>query len=160
MSKLFIRNNNTNWINNIDDLVDNYDNTPHSGIENLTPNEATLEKYQSDLGMINGYKSKKIKIKSAFSEGDRVRIKINDIFKKGSEPRYSNKIYIVESVNGKRITLNNDKTYLESNLIKTLIENTDGNIINDTNRENSAIRNLQKEGLNMDNVLVEKRKQK
>jgi ribosomal protein L21E len=160
LSKLFIRNNNTNWINNIDDLVDNYNNTPHSGIENLTPNEATLEKYQSDLGMINGYKSKKIKIKSAFSEGDRVRIKINDIFKKGSEPRYSNKIYIVESVNGKRITLNNDKTYLESNLIKTLIENTDGNIINDTNRENSAIRNLQKEGLNMDNVLVEKRKTK
>jgi len=103
---------------------------------------------------------KKIKIKSAFSEGDRVRIKINDIFKKGSEPRYSNKIYIVESVNGKRITLNNDKTYLESNLIKTLIENTDGNIINETNRENSAIRNLQKEGLNMNNVLVEKRKQK
>ncbi len=92
--------------------------------------------------MINGYKSKKIKIKSAFSEGDRVRIKINDIFKKGSEPRYSNKIYIVESVNGKRITLNNDKTYLESNLIKTLIENTDGNIINETNRENSAIRKI------------------
>ena len=66
----------------------------------------------------------------------------------------------MESVNGKRITLNNDKTYLESNLIKTLIESTDGNIINETNRENSAIRNLQKEGLNMDNVLVEKRKQK
>ena len=52
-------NNNTNWINNIDDLVDNYNNTPHSGIENLTPNKATLEKYQSDLAIINGFKSKK-----------------------------------------------------------------------------------------------------
>ena len=159
LSKLFIRNNNTNWINYIDDLVDNYNNTPHSGIENLTPNEATLEKYQSDLAMINGYKSKKIKIKSTFIEGDRVRIKIKDIFKKGSEPRYGNKIYIVDSVNGKRITLDNNKTYLESDLIKTLIENTDNNIINETNRENSFNRNLQKGGLSMDNVLVEKRRQ-
>jgi ribosomal protein L21E len=100
-----------------------------------------------------------IKIKSVFSEGDRVRIKINDIFKKGSEPRYGNKIYIVDSINGKRITLDNNKTYLESNLIKTLIENTDKNIINETNRENTATRNLRKEGLNMDNVLVEKRRQ-
>jgi hypothetical protein len=101
-----------------------------------------------------------VKVKSAFSEGDRVRIRIKDIFKKGSEPRYGNKIYIVESVNGKRITLDNDKTFLESDLIKTLIENTDGNIIDKTNRENSFNRNLQKGGLSMDNVLFEKRKQK
>ena len=159
LSKLFIRNNNTNWINYIDDLVDNYNNTPHSGIENLTPNEATLEKYQSDLAIINSFKSKKIKIKSTFIEGDRVRLKIKDIFKKGSEPRYGNKIYIVDSVNGKRITLDNNKTYLESDLIKILIENTDNNIINETNRENSFNRNLQKGGLSMDNVLVEKRRQ-
>ena len=83
MSKLFIRNNNTNWINNINELVDNYNNTPHSGIENLSPNEATQEKYQSDLATINGYKSRMVKLKSAFSEGDRVRIRIKDIFKKG-----------------------------------------------------------------------------
>ena len=100
-----------------------------------------------------------VKVKSAFSEGDRVRIKIKDLFKKGSEPRYGNKIYIVDSVNGKRITLDNNKTYLESDLIKTLIENTDNNIINETNRENSFNRNLQKGGLSMDNVLVEKRRQ-
>ncbi len=158
LSKLFIRNNNTNWIDNINELVDKNNNTPHSGIENLSPNEATLEKYQSDLGMINGYKSRMVKVKSAFSEGDRVRIRIKDIFKKGSEPRYGNKTYIVKSVNGKRITLDNDKTFLESDLIKTLIENTDGNIIDKTNRENSFNRNLQKGGLSMDNVLFEKRK--
>jgi hypothetical protein len=160
LSKLFIRNNNTNWIDSITELVDNYNNTPHSGIENLSPNQATLEKYQSDLATINGYKSRMVKVKSAFSEGDRVRIRIKDIFKKGSEPRYGNKIYIVESVNGKRITLDNDKTFLESDLIKTLIENTDNNIIDKTNRENSFNRNLQKGGLSMDNVLFEKRKQK
>ena len=56
--------------------------------------------------------------------------------------------------------MDNDKTFLESDLIKTLIENTDNNIIDKTNRENSFNRNLQKEGLSMDNVLFEKRKQK
>ncbi len=118
LSKLFIRNNNTNWINNINELVDNYNNTPHSGIENLSPNEATLEKYQSDLATINGYKSRMVKVKSAFSEGDRVRIRIKDIFKKGSEPRYGNKIYIVESVNGKRISLDYDKHFLNQIYLK------------------------------------------
>ena len=42
----------------------------------------------------------------------------------------------------------------------SLIENTDGNIIDKINRENSFNRNLQKGGLSMDNVLFEKRKQK
>ena len=40
MSKLFIRNKSTNWINNIDDLVDNYNNTPHSAIDDIKPNDA------------------------------------------------------------------------------------------------------------------------
>jgi len=160
LSKLFLRNNNTNWIDNIEDIVENYNNTPHSSIENLSPNQATLEKNQADIAMINSSKSKMVKIKSAFSVADRVRIKIKETFKKGSEPRYGNKIYIVESVNGKRITLDNDKTYLESDLIKTLIENTDENIIDKTNKENSTNRKLRKEGLSKDNILVSERRQK
>ena len=67
--------------------------------------------------MINSYKAKKLKVKSEFKEGDKVRVRIKETFRKGSEPRFSDKVYIVESVNGLRITLDNDKTYLESNLI-------------------------------------------
>ena len=41
LSKLFLRNDNTNWIDYITKIVDKYNNTPHSSIANLTPKEAT-----------------------------------------------------------------------------------------------------------------------
>ena len=120
LSKLFLRNNNTNWIDYISKIVDKYNNTPHSSIAELTPNDATDPKYQADIGMINSSKAKKIQVKSTFKERDIVRIRIKETFSKGSEPKYSDKVYIIESVNGKRVKLDNDKTYLESVKIRCL----------------------------------------
>ena len=160
LSKLFLRNDNTNWIDYIYKIVDKYNNTPHSSIANLTPKEATDPKYQADIGMINSYKAKKIKVKSQFKEGDKVRIRIKETFRKGTEPRYSDKIYIVESVNGIRITLDNDKTYLESDLIKTVFENTEPNIINKTIKENSISRTLKKDGIDQNNIITTERRKR
>ena len=110
--------------------------------------------------MINSYKAKKLKVKSEFKEGDKVRVRIKETFRKGSEPRFSDKIYIVESVNGLRITLDNDKTYLESNLIKTDLETEEPNIINKTIKENSISRTLKKEGIDSDNIITHSRRKK
>jgi len=160
LSKLFLRNDNTNWIDYITKIVDKYNNTPHSSIANLTPKEATDPQYQADLGMINSYKAKKIKVKSQFKEGDNVRIRIKETFRKGSEPRYSDKVYIVESVNGIRITLDNDKTYLESDIIKTAFESSEPNIINKNNKENSISRTLKKDGIDTSNIITHQRRRK
>jgi hypothetical protein len=101
-------------------------------------------------------------------------VRIKETFRKGSEPRFSDKIYIVESVNGLRITLDNDKTYLESNLIKTDLETDERsksnleptstrlrvdepNIINKTIKENSISRTLKKEGIDSSNILTHSR---
>ena len=96
LSKLFLRNNNTNWIDYISKIVDKYNNTPHSSIAELTPNDATDPKYQADLGMINSHKAKKIQVKSLFKEGDNVRIRIKETFRKGSEPKYSIKFILLK----------------------------------------------------------------
>jgi hypothetical protein len=160
LSKLFLRNDNTNWIDYITKIVDKYNNTPHSSIANLTPKEATDPQYQADLGMINSYKAKKIKVKSQFKEGDNVRIRIKETFRKGSEPRYSDKVYIVESVNGIRITLDNDKTYLESDIIKTAFESSEPNVINKNNKENSISRTLKKDGIDTNNIITHQRRRK
>ena len=69
-------------------------------------------------------------MKSQYKEGDKVRIRIKETFRKGSEPRYSDKVYKVEHVNGKRVTLDNEKTYFESDLIKTIFESSEPNTIN------------------------------
>ena len=104
-------------------------------------------------------------------------MRIKETFRKGSEPRFSDKIYIVESVNGLRITLDNDKTYLESNLIKTDLETDERsksnleptstrlrvdepNIINKTIKENSISRTLKKEGIDSSNILTHSRRKK
>ena len=57
-------------------IVDKYNKTPHSSIANLTPEEATDPIYQADLGIINSYKATKLKVKSEFKEGDKVRVRI------------------------------------------------------------------------------------
>ena len=141
-------------------IIDKYNKTPHSSIANLTPEEATDPIYQADLGMINSYKAKKLKVKSEFKEGDKVRVRIKETFRKGSEPRFSDKIYIFESVNGLRITLANDKIYLKSNLIKTSLETEEQNIINKTIKENSISRTLKKEGIDSNNIITHSRRKK
>lgn len=160
LSKLFLRNKNIKWLDYIDDIIENYNNTPHSSIEDLTPNDATNEKYQADIAIINRMKVTNKKIKSEFEPMDNVRIRIKDGFRKGSEPRYSDKIYSVIEVNGKRVTLDNDKTYLESDLIKTIIDDTTPNVINVLNKKNKQKKLLNRESLEEGNILAPGTKRK
>ena len=53
-----------------------------------------------------------------------------------------------------RITLDNDKTYLESNLIKTDLETKELNIINKTIKESSIRRTLKKEGIDSNKIIT------
>ena len=110
--------------------------------------------------MINSYKAKRIKVKSEFKERDKVRIRIKQTFRKGSEPRYSDKVYNVESVSGKRVSLDNEKTYLESDLIKTTFESSEQNVINKVKKENSVNRILKKDGIDENNIITHSRRKK
>ena len=160
LTKLFLRNNNSIWIDLIDDVINKYNNTPHSSIEDLTPNEATHPIYQADLAILNKYKNINKKYKSEFLPGDKVRIRLNKQFRKGTEPRYSDEVYIVENINGKRITLDNDKTYIESDIIKTIIENIEPNIIDKVNKEKSTERKIKKAGVDPDNIVANRTRNK
>ena len=48
---------------------------------------------------------------SNFVSGDHVRVREANIFKKGTESRWSDEIYTVEGVKGLSVTLTNDKVY-------------------------------------------------
>jgi D-serine deaminase-like pyridoxal phosphate-dependent protein len=82
---MYIISNNTNWINHIYDVVDKYNNTPHSSF-GLTPNEATKEINQHSIAELNRTKISNEPATSLFSIGDMVRIRINKTFRKGTEP--------------------------------------------------------------------------
>jgi transposase InsO family protein len=162
LSKMYIINNNLNWVNHIYDVVDKYNNTPHSSLDELTPNEATKEINQHNVAELNRAKISKEQVKPLFSIGDTVRVRINKTFRKGTEPRYSNDIYTVEEVQGQRITLNNGKTLLESELLKVddTATSLTTNPIDTVNKENRTARRLKQAGVIQSDIVEGKRERK
>ena len=55
---------------------------------------------------------------SDLSVGDHVRISEKNIFKKGTEPRWSDEVYTVEGVKGLSVSLSDGKTYKRDKLLK------------------------------------------
>ena len=161
-SKCFIRYNNTNWVDILQTIIKSYNNTEHSGILNLTPNEASKEENQTELLKYNILKSHKNNIVSDLKINDSVRIQIMKTFKKGSEPNYSDEVYKVKEIHGKTITLNNDEIKKRSSLLKipngTISKNT--NIINEINKQQRKTKLLNKAGVDENSILEEKRVRK
>lgn len=157
INKSFIINDNTNWINHIEDIIKNYNNTPHSSLDGLTPNEAQHD--TQIIPVINKLKHDgKASSESKFKEGDTVRYKINKTFRKGTEPKFSDEILIVEKVNGRRILLSNGKIKLESNLLKTGSLSEKSNPIDIINKENKRERIHKQNDIIEENIIEGKRK--
>ena len=100
--------------------------------------------------------------KALYIDGDIVRIRINKTFRKGTEPRYSNEIYIITDVQGQRITLNNGKTLLESELLKVNDDSPTltNNPIDNVNKANRTERRLLKAGVSESNIIVNSKRER
>jgi hypothetical protein len=158
LSKLFIRNKSANWITHLERVIDVYNNTPHSALNELTPNEANDKINESIIISINQDKIRNQlnkKSKPEFKLGDYARISLARTFRKGTEPKYSDKAYEVIDVSGHRITLSNNKVYLTSKLlkVKTPPTTTTPNIIEKINLSNKLQRRIKKEGIEETNII-------
>lgn len=103
--KYFTKNNNVNWIDQIDDILESYNNTPHKSLNNLTPNE-TNNNFMEIL-KLNLDKNKQFK-KTNFKSGQYVRIKLKKPkFSKGFKQIWSDEIYKIDKVEGINIILTN-----------------------------------------------------
>jgi len=120
LTKVFLENGNTNWTNELDTIVDNYNNTPHETLDDHTPNEALKdEAVRIEVMHTNMDKNKKnAQLNNDLVVGDHVRVSIANYFTKGTEPRYSDEIYTVEGVKGMSVNLSDDKTYKRDKLLK------------------------------------------
>ena len=88
--------------------------------------------------------------------GDPVRKRIKKTFKKGTETKFSDTIYTVVSSNGLRVTLSNNKTYHEADVIKTnFITDETPNIIETTNKIKRTERRLKNVGIEQSNARTE-----
>lgn len=107
ITDLFLGNDNTNWIDDFDDIINEYNNTKNRGILKIKPSKVYLPENIALLVNYNKLKMLKNNIISDLKIGDKVRIFIKKSMDKGTEPQFSNDIYTVEHIKGKTITLNN-----------------------------------------------------
>ena len=116
----FLRTNNKIWIDNIQKIIRTYNNSKHSSIADLTPQEVMNDEPELNelVFLINLMKSKENGTASDLAVGDLVRTRITEGFRKGTDPRYSGHIHTVLMINGNNIILDNGKKYIRINLLK------------------------------------------
>ena len=160
LTRLFLQTKSTNWIDYIEQIIKNYNNNGHSAIDYISPNEAFLEKNFEKIYNINYEKSLFNIAISDIDVNDKVRIKIKGQFRKGTEARYTDEVYTVKKVKGNAVTLDNDEVYKRSSLLivpKTTVTD-EQNVIVKVNKQNKINRNIDKEGLDVANIVLDKRK--
>ena len=102
-------------------------------------------------------KYKQNQIVSDLEIGDKVRINISTIFTKSSEPQFSDKVYKVTEVNGKKISLDNDTIKKRENLLKVpdKAKDVEFNVIKEINKEKKKEKFLKQESIDPTNELKE-----
>jgi hypothetical protein len=159
-TRLFVQTKSDNWIDHIDEIVGNYNNNGHTSIDNIKPNDAFLKKNLKKIYNINYEKSLFNISVSDIDVNDKVRIKLKGKFRKGTDARYTDEVYTVTKVRGNSITLDDDKVYKRSSLLivpPTTVSN-EKNVIVRVQRQNKIERNIQQEGLDLSNIVSNKRR--
>ena len=156
LTKVFIRTKKTNWIDSLDKIVDRYNEMPHTGILDIKPNDAHTDENMTQLVELNVQKGNKNIIKSDLEEGDKVRINIRTTFDKGTAPRWSDEVFVVQSAIGLSITLTNGAVQKREQLLKvskeTVVEQVKPNAIKKASVENKKEQILKKEDMNVENI--------
>jgi hypothetical protein len=148
-AKKFLKYKTKNWIQYLNEIIKSYNNSSHSSLDGLTPNEASEDKNYDQIYRLNYIKGLKNKTISDLKVGDKVRIKIAGKFTKSSEPEFSDQVYEVKTIKGQTINLSNGESKKRYNLLKVpkdaiTIQN---NIINQVNQKARQKRKLKQEGL-------------
>jgi hypothetical protein len=135
LNKRFVDTNSTKWIDYIERVITIYNNQEHRSLGETTPNKVVKDtKTQEKVKTMNDEKEKKNTIKSSLNVGDRVKknMLINESYAKGTDPKWSEKIFTVSEVKGQRIRLNDGTYYLDDHLLKVPETATDAetNVIN------------------------------
>jgi len=164
-TKLFLANKDTNWVDYIADIIFSYNNTSNRGILNYSPYQVITDpKAREDILQLNLKKSEHnqhLNDSKDIKAGDKIRVFIENEFRKGTEPNYTSEIFEVKSRNGKKLTLTNGKKILDQNVLKisnnqyidhNLLtngndDNQNMNVIEEANKQNKINKKLKKEDL-------------
>lgn len=158
--KHFTESGTVNWIDNLQKMIEVYNNLPHGGINDKKPNEVGVN--NEEILQLNLIKKAEVEGKEInIKEGDKVRIRLKSFMRKGYEPRYSEEIYSVTKVFKSSVVLSDGKKYKISDLqlIQEVAENVKevSETVKETKINNKKQKNFQKSGLDLKDILPTRR---
>jgi len=113
--KLFTANDNGIWINDIDEIIKNYNNTRNEGIYNFTPKEASKPFIMSSIISRKRDKTEMIeKTEQIFKVGQKVRLLSNIKLFDKLKTKYDDKVYEIVSVNKNTLDIEDDKHLIKN----------------------------------------------
>ena len=96
IERYFTEHNTKNWIDILDQMTTNYNNTEHRSI-GMPPVNVSYENRAAVFQKL--YPNRQLKIKCKLNHGDRVRVALKkNIFSKGYKINWSDEIYTIENV--------------------------------------------------------------
>ena len=103
----------TKYINELDNIINAYNETPHNSILDMTPNEVAKNKANTEaIQIINHRKFREMKTGSGpkFKVGDIVRVeKLKKTFTRGYDRIFSKNTHTIKNINLNIATLSNNK---------------------------------------------------
>ena len=116
LHKFFTHSQSTRYLEYLPQLVENYNHTPHSSLNQMSPDEA--EKDQTTTRAIHYAKKMNVTWKPKFKPGNKVRLlKKKSTFDRGYELRFSLEIFTIDKLDGVNYVLNDGRHVPEYRLI-------------------------------------------
>ena len=132
--KDFTENNTVVWYDKLHEYMQAYNNSPHRGILNLTPEEAQSDQHQEDLFNFLMEKAEDLK-QNIFQIGNAVRKRLKmPLFTKVYKQIWSNRLYMIESIAGVRAILDNKDVVKLNDLQKVFAPAGEGGDVNEVQK--------------------------
>ena len=164
LSKEFLDNKSTKWVNLLPGIIEQYNNTPHSSLDNISPNQAISDTHKRiHVLHLNILKAEGNGFTTDLKPGDKVRVDDTKLFKKGTESRWSDEVHVVQSANGKTVVLTDGTTHKRNKILlvphNTVIAPTpEKNVIKVATKKHKDKLYFKRESIDTSNIIEGKRR--
>ena len=163
LSKEFLENNKARWIDILPKIIEQYNSTPHTALDNITPNQAISDpKKREHVMHLNILKAHDNGFVTDLTPGDKVRIDDTALFKKGTESRWSDEVHVVKEASGKTVTLTDGTTHRRSKILMVphntvITPSTEKNVIKVATKQHKDKQLYKRENIKETDVITEGR---
>jgi hypothetical protein len=157
LTKEFLESGSTNWVEKLDTIIDAYNKSPHSSLDGISPNDAISDpKKRAYVLNLNILKARGNGFVTDISPGDKVRISDVALFKKGSESRWTDEVFEVESASGKTVVLTDGQRVKRNNVLKVPKNtvSTPKNVVKIATKQRKDTLSLRRDNIDQNNVIA------